>query len=131
LPGVGLLLLRTAVGVTLVVQGVAHLGSAQAPRLSAWTIGLLGIASGVALLIGFATPIAGALAVLGVESSVLSWLPTLHLSGLGDTLPIVFVTVMTVAVVLVGPGAFSIDARLFGRREIVIPRAPRPPRSRL
>jgi hypothetical protein len=30
---------------------------------------------------------------------------------------------MSAAQVLLGPGAFSVDARLFGRREIVIPRA--------
>jgi hypothetical protein len=30
-----------------------------------------------------------------------------------------------VTVALLGPGAFSVDARLFGRREIVVPRAAR------
>jgi hypothetical protein len=41
------------------------------------------------------------------------------------------VAVMAVTVVLVGPGAFSIDARLFGRREIVVLRASagRPPET--
>jgi hypothetical protein len=32
-----------------------------------------------------------------------------------------------VAITLLGPGAFSLDARLFGRREIIIPEAARPP----
>jgi len=30
--------------------------------------------------------------------------------------------VLILEVLLVGPGAYSIDARIFGRREIVIPR---------
>ena len=30
--------------------------------------------------------------------------------------------VIGVAVALMGPGAFSVDCRLFGRREIVVPR---------
>jgi uncharacterized membrane protein YphA (DoxX/SURF4 family) len=30
-------------------------------------------------------------------------------------------TVIVVALVCLGPGAFSLDARLFGRREIIIP----------
>jgi hypothetical protein len=34
---------------------------------------------------------------------------------------------MAVAVALLGPGAFAVDARLFGRREVVIPRPSRPP----
>jgi hypothetical protein len=31
------------------------------------------------------------------------------------------VIVLTTAIALLGPGAFSIDARMFGRREILIP----------
>ena len=31
------------------------------------------------------------------------------------------VVVLAVVIVLLGPGAFSIDARMFGRREILIP----------
>jgi hypothetical protein len=31
---------------------------------------------------------------------------------------------MLVAVIVLGPGAFSVDARLFGRREIIIPPMP-------
>jgi hypothetical protein len=38
-----------------------------------------------------------------------------------------FAVAAAVAIVLTGPGALSLDARLFGRREIVIPRTPRPP----
>jgi len=33
------------------------------------------------------------------------------------------------AIALLGPGAFSIDARLFGWKEIVIPPACRPPQE--
>jgi hypothetical protein len=35
--------------------------------------------------------------------------------------------VMSIAITLLGPGAFSLDAHLFGRREIIIPGASRPP----
>jgi hypothetical protein len=35
---------------------------------------------------------------------------------------------MSAALVLLGPGAFSLDARLFGRREIIIPEGGRSPR---
>jgi hypothetical protein len=34
---------------------------------------------------------------------------------------------ISVALVLLGPGSFSLDACLFGRREIIIPERRRPP----
>jgi hypothetical protein len=36
-------------------------------------------------------------------------------------LPTLFAETMSTAVVFLGPGAFSIDACLYGRREIIIP----------
>jgi hypothetical protein len=38
------------------------------------------------------------------------------------------VIVQTTVIALLGPGAFSIDARMFGRREILIPHTPRWPK---
>jgi DNA-binding CsgD family transcriptional regulator len=50
-----------------------------------------------------------------------SWLPS-PLPGMsGGTPATLYVIIMTTAVLLTGPGAFSLDARLFGRREVVIP----------
>jgi hypothetical protein len=41
-------------------------------------------------------------------------------------LPAVCVMAVSTAIALLGPGAFSLDARLFGQREIIIPdRAPK------
>jgi hypothetical protein len=39
---------------------------------------------------------------------------------------VALVLAVAAAVVPLGPGALSLDARLFGRREIIIPRSPRP-----
>jgi hypothetical protein len=117
-PGAGLLLLRTVVGLVAAIQGGACLAYADNPTPGAWIVGALAIASGVAVLIGFLTPGTGV--VLGA-SIVLFWFPTrsssLFLDGVASTL----VVVDAAAIALLGPGAFSVDAHLFGRREIRIP----------
>jgi hypothetical protein len=114
----GLLLLRAAVGFAATAAGVFYFSG---PSLAKGTLGLVLVASGAALGIGFLTPFAGLLAGLSFLGIAFSWLPgpawTLHDTGVVAFG--VFVTAM--AIVLLGPGAFSLDGRLFGRREIVIP----------
>jgi hypothetical protein len=47
--------------------------------------------------------------------------------GVTDSfLPAIPVIVVAAAVALLGPGSYSVDARLFGMREIVIARSGRP-----
>ena len=116
----GLLLLRAAVGVSLVVQGGACLADGGHGRW-AWALGLLAVVTGASLLIGFLTPVAGGVAALLSVSVALSWLPPFSPDVFGGAPATIFVAVMAAAVLLLGPGAFSLDARLFGRREVVIP----------
>lgn len=122
-PGLGLLVLRAAVGLSLIVQGGACL-TARDLRTWIWLAGLLALAIGAALLIGLLTPVASALAALDGVGVALSWLPSPVSEGLGGAQATVFLVVMAAAVALLGPGAYSLDARWFGRREIVIPRRP-------
>jgi uncharacterized membrane protein YphA (DoxX/SURF4 family) len=118
-PGVGLLLLRAAVGGMVAVQGGVSLADGVKLKLGAWLISVSAVVCGVSLLAGFLTPFASILAGLGGVSVALSWISAPNL--LDDKLSIVFVVIMTVAIFLIGPGAFSLDARIFGRREIIIP----------
>jgi hypothetical protein len=116
-PGAGLLLLRWAIaGWFLVVSGT-YLAQGGWGRLA---VGFLAGASGVSLLIGFLTPL-GVLAGLGSIGLCLSWPPLGTPIFLNELLASSLAVIAAAAVFLLGPGAHSVDARLFGRREISIP----------
>jgi uncharacterized membrane protein YphA (DoxX/SURF4 family) len=124
--GVGLLLLRAVFGLTAVVQGGVYFSSRDNPTLWTWMMGAITLAIGSSLLIGFLTPVACLLLGLGSIATPFSSFPTYTPNLLDDGLSILFVMVIAVAIALLGPGAYSLDARLFGRREIIIPQASRP-----
>jgi uncharacterized membrane protein YphA (DoxX/SURF4 family) len=83
-----------------------------------WAVALLMVASGTLALIGYMTPLA---AIVGGLLTVATWMPWFPAAA-----PSLFLTRLAtflaaaIAIVCLGPGAFSLDARLFGRREIVI-----------
>lgn len=126
-PGLGLLLLRLAVGAVAMVLGITCITSAAHRVLSVWLVGTVLAASGVALIIGFVTVIASVLLGLCVVGITLSWIPSPPLGSLGAPMIGILVGIVAIGIALIGPGAFSVDGYLFGRREIVIP--PRPPDS--
>jgi len=127
-PGAGLLLLRGGIGITTIIQGGLYLADPNNLTLGTGTVGSVAIASGALLLSGFLTPVAGVLIGLGALGIALGWLPAATRNLFDAELPAVFAVIMSAAIVFLGPGAFSIDARLFGRREIIIPPVSHSPR---
>ena len=119
-PGAGLLLLRLAVGVTAASLGAQFLARAPDPSLVEWALAGSAIVSGISLVVGLLTPAAGAVLVLEGLGIALSRFPAvLPIAHCGPLAPWLFVAIAS-ACLLLGPGAYSVDARLFGRREIVI-----------
>ena len=94
-----------------------------------WPFGFLAVVIGTLLLVGLATPVAGVLASLTGCVITFSWFPPPTPNFLYARLMSVFVVIVSAAIALLGPGAFSVDARLFGRREIIIPPASHSPES--
>ena len=111
-PGVGLLLLRLAVASSLVLDDPAR--ALSLPPVQALAI-VAPIAA--ALCLGLLTP------ALSVACGLFA---LVHLrTGLPASidLPTLLLSVFAAAsLALLGPGAYSIDARLFGRRVITVPR---------
>jgi uncharacterized membrane protein YphA (DoxX/SURF4 family) len=94
-------------------------GGGDAP--ATWLVGFAALGAGVLLLIGFLTPIAGAAAGLGGVLVALSRSTAPTPVIFDSLLAIVFALTVLVGIIVLGPGAFSLDARVFGRREIIIP----------
>lgn len=120
LAGLGLLLLRSVIGSTAAWQGVLCLATKDAEP-TVRVVGGLWLLTGVLLVAGFRTRLASFVLALAIAFISLhtSSLPTRELFG--RLLPTLFAAAMSTAVVFLGPGGFSIDAYLYGRKEIIIP----------
>jgi uncharacterized membrane protein YphA (DoxX/SURF4 family) len=113
-PGAGLLLLRLLTGVALVHFGIANLR--EAPPLTTVILQSIGVGAGLLILAGLWTPLAGALAAF-----VKVWIALLRFySHSGDPWIAIIQAALGAVLAMVGPGAWSIDARLFGRKHINI-----------
>jgi uncharacterized membrane protein YphA (DoxX/SURF4 family) len=121
-PGYGLLLLRVAVGGLLIAAAIESFAGGGDVSLTGLGLALVAIPAGSALLVGVLTPAAATLAAL-TSLGAAATRTILGTTGIpGSGLASVLVTIVAAALVMLGPGAFSLDARLFGRREIVVPR---------
>jgi putative oxidoreductase len=105
-PGAGLLLLRLAEGVPSVLEGTTH--ALKSGAVMAAIPQVIDILSGLLLIAGLWTPIGGVLQAL-VEFST-------GLAGAGYEHVVRGMIGLSIA--MLGPGAWSVDARLFGRKRI-------------
>ena len=114
-PGAGLLLLRLLTAAALIHFGIVSL--VEAPPLATAVLQVIEAVLGILLLIGLWTPAAGALTAVVKVSIAISR----YFSHSGDPWTPTILAALGAALAMIGPGAWSIDARLFGRKHIEFP----------
>ena len=108
-PGFGLLIQRLVLGIALLYHGIAQVRnvSAVGPMI---VPELIGSVLALFILAGLWTPAVGALIAV-----VQMWIV---LTGAGDESVAMILAALGGTLAMIGPGAWSIDARLFGRKYI-------------
>jgi uncharacterized membrane protein YphA (DoxX/SURF4 family) len=119
--------LRIAVGASIIVDCVFSILAGHNPLSSQSLLACVAILSGLLLLAGYLTPLAGILVALTSIGRMSSWFVFAGGNLFDSRTAIVLEITIAISLVFLGPGAFSLDARLYGRREIIIPRSPLPP----
>ena len=110
LPGAGLLLLRIVSSVLIIAEAVSTIASAPGAHMLA--LQSIVILAALLLLLGVWTPIAG-LAVAALEFGM-------ALFGANGVENSILLATLGAALAALGPGAHSIDAKLYGRKRIQI-----------
>jgi len=103
--------LRLVVGIALLWRAVEKLNSE--PSFQATVLCVLAIGLGLLLLIGLWTPPAGTLVAV-IELCKIPW-------KLGDPWTYIFLATIGAALALLGPGLWSVDARMYGWKRIDSP----------
>ena len=109
-PGAGLLLLRLAVGASLILERIPEIW--VIPQSLGFEVRIVLVCVGISLLSGLWTPVMGGVAAV-IELLII-------FSPAGGSVTHILLVILSISLALLGPGAWSIDAHIFGRKRIDI-----------
>ena len=118
-------MLRAVAGAGALSQGSAYLANGAESTPTSWALAGFAVLSGAGLVTGFLTPAAAASVSLSTLAIAAATAPAAGTGLSAHWQGPWFVAAIALALAMLGPGALSIDAWLFGRREIVIADVPR------
>jgi putative oxidoreductase len=107
-PGIGLILIRFVVGLVLVGSAVSTV--LADPPIATAVVPVLLAGAGILLMVGLYTPIVGTLVALTEICGVFT--------APAQRLVYLLIATFGAALAMLGPGVWSVDARLFGWRRI-------------
>jgi uncharacterized membrane protein YphA (DoxX/SURF4 family) len=123
IPGLGLVILRFVLGGVLTISVLGALRDRHDWGIVTASVVILMLTSGLLIITGYRTRPAAIAAMVAIIGDMIS-LTSTHSLEMVDTRAIEVLGIMiALSVACLGPGAFSLDSRLFGRREIVIPKS--------
>jgi hypothetical protein len=109
-PGAGLLLLRLAVGTSLILERIPLLW--VIPQSLDFEVRIAFVCVGISLLFGLWTPVMGAVAA--------AFELLIAFSPVDVSATHILLAILSISLALLGPGAWSIDGHIFGRKRIDI-----------
>jgi uncharacterized membrane protein YphA (DoxX/SURF4 family) len=115
-----LLLLRTVIGASAIAESAFYFFGSET-EVKSFIAGLVLAVTGSVLLIGFRTQLAGIVFALTKFLVLISWVSRPAADPITSLWTDLYAVSIAFAVVLLGPGSLSLDSRLFGPREIIIP----------
>jgi putative oxidoreductase len=130
---VALLVLRLVVGVAFILHGLPkiknplHWMGDKVPSVFQLASAIAEFGGGIALILGFLTPVAAGLLVINMACALLIVHFPQHQPFVGGgpggsfELPLVYLAVM-IGLLATGPGLYSVDAQLWGSHNVAIER---------
>ena len=118
--GAGLLMLRLVTSFTVLYAGRVLLIPLALPVYMLCIVKIISLLSIILVVIGLLAPVGSI--VLSLELvGVVAFSPAARPDAGAGRLLVLCLVVMLLVIASSGPGALSLDARLFGRREMILP----------